>query len=105
MKNLTKIIVSVVFAIILGCSSDDSPQPGDDNNGNPTSEYEMVDVQVILPQNPTIDLSKTTLVSLGSTSEVDGSAKGKIPFNPGSVELAYLLDQDNNVLLNGKLEE
>jgi hypothetical protein len=104
MKTLNKVFVLLLFAFALGCSSDDSPQPGGDGPDN-TSEYEMVDVQVILPQNSTVDISKTTMVSLGSTTEVNASAKGTIPFNPGSVELAYLLDQDNNVLLAGFISD
>lgn len=105
MKTLIKVFTLLTLVLSLGCSSDDSPQPGGDGPDNPTSEYEMVDVQVILPQNSTIDLSKTIMASLGSTSEINGSAKGSIPFNPGSVELAYLLDQDNNVLLAGFLSD
>ncbi len=104
----------VIGGLLLGCSSgddtdqmldDDIIQTDDPNTPNdpeePNDPFEMVDVQVMLPEGSSLDISTTTILSLGSTSAPAASGQGEIPFNPGTVELAYLLDAEDNVLLAG----
>ncbi len=116
MKTSVKIIVSLIFAFMLAmsCNSDDNalkmdddvsqtdddPTPTDDDPG-PAEGYEMVDVQVILPDGSNADTTGASLFGMGATSNLDDAAKGNIPFNPGSVELAYLFDADGDLLLAG----
>src|SRR5690606_16805507 len=80
--------------------TDDDPSPPDDDP-TPEEGYEMVDVQILLPDASQVELSTSTLVSLGMDSPVDTDAKGSIPLNNGKVEVGYLLDADNRVLLAG----
>lgn len=66
---------------------------------------EEVNVNVVLPQGSDADLSNAVLFSLGASSDLDGSKTGKLPFNPDSFEPAYLLDDDNNVLMAGFISD
>ena len=104
----------VIGGLLLGCSSgddtdqmqdDDMIQTDDPNDPNdpeaPNEPFEMVDVQAILPEGSSIDLSTTSILSLGSASALAVSGQGEIPLNPGTVEMAYLLDAEDNVLLAG----
>lgn len=108
------VIVLVVLALNLACSSndngpmtdddfsqtDDDPSPTDDDPGNGEG-YEMANVQVLLPDNGDVDLTNAKLVSLGADSDMDGNGMGQLPLNSGVVESAYLLDAENHVVLAG----
>lgn len=104
LKNL--VIISYIGTLALGCGSDDGPsKPDGEGSENSSGSYEMVDVKVVMPAGSTVDLASTTLVSLGSDSEVNSDGKGILPFNKGSVELGYVLDSGNHVLLLGFLSD
>ena len=122
MKTPHKKVLIALFVLVLNiaCSSndngngpmtdddfsqtDDDPTPTDDDPGN-GEDYQMADVQVLLPDNGDVDLANAKLVSLGADSDVDGNGMGQLPLNSGTVESAYLLDAENHVLLAGLISE
>jgi len=104
-------IIGIVCSIVLinGCSSDGGLIPDLENLGeggeNPEpGPYQEVTVEVTGTAASAIELGTTRLFSLGTTVTVAGST-GVLPFNPGSVELAYLLDEDDEVLLAGFIND
>ncbi len=112
------LLTLVITGGLVGCSSgDDTDQMLDDDviqnedpntpddPEEPNATFEEVAVQVSLPQGASLDVSTAKLFSLGSTSAVASSGQGTIPFNPGTVELAYLLDAEDNLLLAGFVSE
>ena len=120
MKNLIKFILSVVAVIFLiwACNSNDDVEQmmNDDDvamsdDVDPTDDgpidgsFEMVDVTVILPNNSDIDLNATSIVSLGNIESIDADGMGMVAVNPGTIETAYLIDNDNNVLLAGFISD
>lgn len=120
MKNLIKFILSVVAVIFLiwACNSNDDVEQmmNDDDvamsdDVDPTDDgpiggsFEMVDVTVILSNNSDIDLNATSIVSLGNIESIDADGMGMVAVNPGTIETAYLIDNDNNVLLAGFISD
>ncbi len=106
------ILPLIVLAIVISCSSNDGtnePITDDDiyqGDENPTgSTVEMVDVQILLPENSSVDFTTGTLVSLGANSDIDTKGAGNLPLNSGTIEVGYLLDADNNVLLAGFISD
>ena len=102
----------IIFAIIISCSSnedanelitdDDAHQKDEDPVG---SAFEMVDVQILLPEDSGVNLTNSTVVSLGANSDIDANGTGNLPLNSGTIEIGYLLDADNNVLLAGFISD
>ena len=120
MKNLIKFILSVVAVIFLiwACNSnddveqmmnDDDVAMSDDvdptDDGHIDGSLAMADVTVILPNNSDIDLNATSIVSLGNIESIDADGMGMVAVNPGTIETAYLIDNDNNVLLAGFISD
>ena len=122
MKNTTKLIIlfSIAAMLIYACSSNDDTQQmvdddmsinddvdpsDDDNSGDMMGNFEMTTVQAVLPEGVELDLSTTSIASLGEEVMVDSNGMALLPFNSGTVELGYLLDEDNNVLLLGFLSD
>ncbi|MEZ4810290.1 MAG: hypothetical protein R2819_08005 [Allomuricauda sp.] len=112
---LLRYLLMAILILNLGCSSNDGeimvdddnpPQGGNPNNpNNPNNPdpgtYKTVDVDVILPEGMDIDLASTTLSTILVDSPVGSDGSVKVPFNTGSPEIAYLSDEENNVLLLG----
>ncbi|WP_419213981.1 hypothetical protein ACNR9Q_07460 [Maribacter sp. X9] len=105
------LIVLVVFSFVLACSSNDNDVKTDDNisqtDDDPINgeDYEIAEVKILLPEDSGVNLSTSTLVSLGTDSSIDAKGIGKVPFNSGTVEVGYLLDEENKVLLAGFISE
>ncbi|MAU14969.1 MAG: hypothetical protein CMH46_05455 [Muricauda sp.] len=106
------ILPLIVLALIFGCSSnedanelitdDDAHQKDEDPVG---SAFDMVDVQVLLPEDSSVDLTNGTVVLLGANSDIDANGTASLPLNGETIEVAYLLDADNNVLLAGFISD
>ncbi|KQC30246.1 hypothetical protein [Flagellimonas eckloniae] len=79
--------------------SDDVDPTDDDPTGS--DEFELVDVAITIPEGSNLNLANTKVVSLGQLVSVENNTASDIPFNSGSIELAYLLDSNDNVLLAG----
>ncbi|MGB3150268.1 MAG: hypothetical protein WBB27_06350 [Maribacter sp.] len=105
------------FLLVIGCSKDNNiPQEQDPtqqepmnpdmpDNPDPTGQFEMVDVQIILPQGSEIDIETTTVFTLAMPSNVSANGIGKLPYNAGTAQLTYLMDLENNLLLAGFLTD
>jgi hypothetical protein len=97
-----KTLLKYTFAILLvtnflySCKDDETDIPDD-----PKKTEGTVGVETILPEGSNADLSGAVVYSLGSISELNSSQTGQLPYNENSIELAYLLDDKNNVLLEG----
>lgn len=121
MKTSLKFLIGLLAIILLvwACSSKDSIEemmtdddismsddvdPTDDDPVG-SGEFKLVDVAIDLPEGSNLNLANTKVVSLGQLVSVENNTAANIPFNPGSIELAYLLDSDDNVLLAGFLSD
>ena len=113
---------SIFLLILAGCSSsddtkmvdddvsqtDDDPNTNgtnDDDDPNTTTNYEIVGVQVNLPNDSAVDLNNAELYSMGSAADVDINGSGELPFNPNTTEIAYLFDGDGDLILAGFLTD
>src|SRR5690606_17041460 len=109
MKNrsfLSFLVLIFLLALNGSCSSDDGGvRPDEDGTPDNGAQAGEVEVSVLLPEGSTIDLSKAKLVSLGSESDMESDGQGELPYNSGNLELGYLMDSENNVLLLGFLSE
>ncbi len=86
----------IPVSMLFGCKDDKTDIPED-----PIKNENTVEVKVTIPEGSTVDLTDATVYSLGTGGNLDNSQAGKVPFNTGSTETAYLLDKNNNVLLAG----
>ncbi|MCB9208093.1 MAG: hypothetical protein H6609_01850 [Ignavibacteriales bacterium] len=92
------ILLFLILGIVNSCDKNEMPN-------NPQDNYENIAVKVSIPEGSNADLTNASIFSLGEASELTSEKIGNLPFNNGSVELAYLLDKDNNVLLSGFLTD
>ncbi len=99
LKYTTLIILLPIF--ISSCKDDNLGEGRDD----PSEKNGKTKVGVILPEGSTVDLSGSLLCSLGASSDLNGNLNGYVPFNDGSVELAYLVDGQDELLLAGFLSD
>ncbi|AKP52892.1 hypothetical protein [Cyclobacterium amurskyense] len=104
MKILSKsiLLAFIFFGTLIACTStDDADEFMQDDNG----AFNRTNVQILLPDGSNVDLSKSTLVSLGANADINANGIGKVPFNSQTIEIGYLLDADNNVLLAGFISD
>ncbi len=102
MKIKFRYTILMIFLIIVFYScKDDTP----DDSGNPSKGEGEIEAKIVLPDGSTVDLSGSLLCSLGATSDLNGNLNGYVPFNDGSVELAYLVDEQDELLLAGFLSD
>ncbi|GAB3011694.1 hypothetical protein GCM10027284_33910 [Cyclobacterium sediminis] len=104
MKILSKsfLLPLLFFGILIACTStDDADEFMQDDNG----ALNRTNVQIVLPDESNVNLSKSTLVSLGAYADINKNGTGKVPFNSQTIEIGYLLDADNNVLLAGFISD
>ncbi len=106
--NINFVLTLIFFTIILACKSDDDANEfiTDDDISQDTenpmdSTFETVDVQILLPEDSSVDFTNGTLVSLGANSDIDANGTGNLPLNGETIEIGYFLDAENNVLLAG----
>ena len=86
------------FLIILffhSCKKDKKNPP------TKSDHYTTIDVQVMLPDGISLDLSKTKILSLSHTSGVGTDGKSNIPWSANTWEVAYLFDESKNMLMAG----
>ena len=121
MKKTGKFLVFalVAFMMVLGCSKNDTPvdvkdpiqkddpkEPEEpEEPEEPQGEFNLVDVQVNLPTDSDLDLSGTTIFTLARPSTVETNGSSELPFNPGTGQLAFLMDGEDNLLLAGFLTD
>ena len=119
MKKTIKlsILLAIMATIIYACSTseetnqmidddvamDDDMIPMDDDEQG--EAIEMTNVLVAIPDGSNLDLDTTSVVSLGNTETLDSDGMGMVAVNPGTIETAYLIDNNNNVLLAGFISD
>ncbi len=114
--NAKKVLLALmaVLALNWACSSDDSAigfvdalsENSDTGTpGDATGPYQEVVVGVTLPAGSPVDLAGSSLYSMGVNSPLNRSGGGVVPFNPGTVEIAYLFDSEEEVILAGFLTD
>ncbi len=120
MKTIKQVLVAliIILTFAVGCNSDDpiaeimdppsqgeDPDPNPDPDPQPTGEFEMVDVQTILPDGVDLDLTEAVLFTLATAESIDSQGKATVPYNTGLPEIAYLLDSEDNLLMAGFLTD
>ncbi|MDX2245155.1 MAG: hypothetical protein SF052_00150 [Bacteroidia bacterium] len=92
MKALTSILL-LLIVLFSACKKDDpEPKPEPD-------DFSYTDAQVVLPTGSTLDLTKTSVLSLSKISSVKANGKTSIRYNTGTWEVVYLLDANKNILM------
>ncbi len=112
MKQLKLLLMLfLAFSLLLTCKKNDDefpkePDPKEDpQDSTETLAYKTVDVEVKLPDDVNLNTDNVTLVSLGSESDLDQNLSATVPFNPGTIELAYVVDSENELLMAGFLTD
>ena len=97
MKNLKTlpILLLALFILNLSCNKDD------DHIKQQTSNFETVDIKVILPEGSNLDLTNTKVFAYSEKFDVSSNGDSKIHFNPNSRSLAALLDENDQTIMMG----
>jgi hypothetical protein len=109
--KLLKLFLMLLLAssLLSTCKEDDDefkkdPDPIEDpKDTTATKTYNTAKIQVKLPDAVNHNINNAPLVSLGSESKLDVNLNATIPFNPGTIELAYLVDSEDELLMAGFL--
>src|SRR5690606_5069103 len=98
MKRAFYFMFLSLFLVWAGCKKDrrDDPKPNE-------VEITRTDVQVQLPDGVAMDLSKTKIFTLGSSTGVDADGKANIPFLEGAGQLVWLFDESDNLVMQAYL--
>jgi hypothetical protein len=110
MKLLKLFLMLLLASSLLSTCKEDGdefkkePDPIEDpKDTTATKTYNTAKIQVKLPDAVNHNINNATLVSLGSESKLDVNLNATIPFNPGIIELAYLVDSEDELLMAGFL--
>lgn len=98
MKNKVKaLIVTSLLIFIFSCNTKDDIV----NDIEPAGTFETIGVKVILPKNTNVMLDHSSLVSLSEKFNVDNSGNSKVILNKDGRSLAFLFDENDNIILAG----
>ena len=101
MKKVIAVAYLFLFAILFtACKKTNDPQTTPTSLEFPAG-VTTKNVQIILPQNSTVDLGNCKLFSLSLTSPVDKEGNVKAAFDEGNPNIAYLFDKNKNLILAG----
>ena len=95
------IFLTITLVIVNSCNKTELPNDPQDT----PDAYEDIAVKVLIPEGSKVNLIDASIFSLGKASDLNSEKTGTLPFNKGSVELAYLLDRSDHVMLTGFLTE
>ncbi|RIV73123.1 hypothetical protein D2U88_02980 [Flagellimonas aequoris] len=112
MKNTCKFLfLTLLLCMTMGCSSkdditippdDDTSQTDDDDNGSSSSlTYELIDIQIDLPDGMNLDISNTYVESLLSEYEIKSDYTASINVLKDKKSLVYLRNTDGEIILMG----
>ncbi|WP_113923382.1 hypothetical protein [Cognataquiflexum aquatile] len=102
MKNLKFLLALFIFiSLVSSCNEEEIDPNLNPGTGPVQSVFPTTDVNVILPEGTSIDLSKTKLLSGFAEFPVDNAGKSKIRFASGTTKLAFLVDETGNSLMMG----
>lgn len=94
MKNKTitlKSLILIVLIVFTSCSKNE------DLKETRSNDYVPVEVTVKVPDGANLNVSSTKMFSLNVTSDVTDTGTGMLPFNESFNDLAFLLDENDNV--------
>ncbi len=110
MKKYTfHLFLALLVAFVISCKEEEipgsnpNPDPDSPNVSKPMAK--TVDVNVVLPTGSTVNLSKTKLSTGMMDFNVDASGKTKAVLPDSIFRIAYLLDENNRILLMGIIHE
>jgi hypothetical protein len=93
-----------VFLIFFSCQED--PEPTDPTNPPvQTGDFEVKDLQVVLPQGSSFDLVGSEVFSYGESFPVSSDGKSKTVSTPGFPYIAFLFDKNENPILAGYITD
>lgn len=100
MKNLKllPLLFITLFIFNLSCSKDDDSVKEQEQQ---TSNFELTDIKVILPEGSSLDLTKTKVFAYSKKFDVSSNGDSKIYFNENSRSLAVLLDDKDQPIIMG----
>ncbi len=105
MKKLATYLSTFTLLLMLGaCDGGGATGPNTDPDPNPLGsvrDYEIVDINVTLPEGVNLNLSNTSLLSYLETFDVSEGGTTKGIHKEDSRNLAILMDQEDNPLLMG----
>lgn len=104
---MKKLLFFFLIALTVSCQEDTEPlTPTTSPVGeNPTGNYETQEVQIVLPEGSSLDLTGAELLSFGESFPVenDGRSKAIAIINAG--QIAYLFNAEGQLLLAGYLSD
>ncbi|TBN05290.1 hypothetical protein EYD45_03160 [Hyunsoonleella flava] len=93
-KTLTlKILLLFVLLFFTACSKNEELKE------TRSTDFAPVEVTVEVPDGANLNMTSTKMYSLSVTSDVTDTGTGMLPFNESFNDLAFLLDENDNVLL------
>jgi len=96
--NRQLLVCLLLLLAAVSCKKDkDKPDPGPDFS----SEFNLRDVQVVLPAGSTHDLSNDQLMSFGERFPVAKDGKTKAVDPRPAEHIAYLFDKDGDPIMAG----
>ncbi|PVW15794.1 hypothetical protein [Marixanthomonas spongiae] len=95
---MRKLFLLLAFFSIIGCSEDDTIQ--DETNEEVSIDTKMVTINIILPQNSTLNTDNLILSSLFTESEsiTDGKGEVEVFVNDG-MEIVLVTDNEDNLIM------
>ncbi|MFS4483322.1 hypothetical protein ACKGJY_09905 [Hyunsoonleella sp. 2307UL5-6] len=109
MKTTLKILnlAIVSFMLIISCTKSDDSNIKDEEQENPKDSIEVteIDVQVLLPNESTIDISTAKLISLSEEFDVFSDGSSKVLLNADGRVLTLLTNSNDEIILMGFITE
>ncbi|GMQ33899.1 hypothetical protein [Algoriphagus taiwanensis] len=105
---MKKLLFFFLVALTLSCQEDTEPaNPTNPTNPpvgeNPAGNFETQEVQIVLPEGSSLDLTGAELLSFGNKFPVENGGKTKAIATPGEGSVTYLLDKNGEIILMGYL--
>ena len=102
---MKKLLLFFLVALTISCQEDTEPaNPTDPTVGeNPAGNDETQDVQIVLPEGSSLDLTGAELLSFGERFPVGNEGKVKAIATPGEGSVTFLLDKNGEIVLMGYL--
>lgn len=105
---MKKLFTLFLVFLSLSCQEDTEPtNPTNPTNPplgeNPGADYQTQEVQIVLPEGNSLDLTGAELLSFGNKFPVENGGKTKAIATPGEGSVTFLLDKNGEVILMGYL--
>lgn len=102
MNKLNRVFFFLLFmALFSACKKNNDQQALPPKGPELPTGVITKDVQIILPENSSVDLETCEIYSLALTAKVDAQGNAKAPYSEGYPNIIYLFDKNKNVILAG----